>query len=289
MERHVDLCAAIVESYGFGFVNKIAIEFFFAYEVKDRLPNVRIRHHRATLDGVRGPFTVDLDRFDFSVTDNDRRSVAIDTDIDATLYELRLHLLNELVGAALKSKDALRHEVREDNAIADGGVFEGAAIGVGDRLHQQANHVLAPGEELVEQLPRGGGLVVIKVHAARFVEKGNHLFLCHAKLLDQLPSKVLARKTRPQRKHRIIEPYAVELYDRVGNLLGPITAARLHHAVRKTMQRDVEDMPAGPLEPRRHAPELVMLLDESSTLRPCRARMFAEVRPARPLPMTMTS
>jgi hypothetical protein len=56
----------------------------------------------------------------------------------------------------------------------------------------------------------------------------------------------------------------------------------------KPCSGDVEDVPAAALEPRRHAPEVVVLL-EDATLRPAFASTFAPVSPASPLPITSTS
>ncbi len=42
----------------------------------------------------------------------------------------------------------------------------------------------------------------------------------------------------------------------------PVAPAAFDHAVRKAVQRDIEDVPAGPLEPGGHAAELVVLLQQ---------------------------
>lgn len=71
---------------------------------------------------------------------------------------------------------AFRHEVREDDAVGQGRVFQRGAVGVGDRLHQQADHVVAAGEKLFKQLPGGQVGLVGKLHVAGRIEERVHGF-----------------------------------------------------------------------------------------------------------------
>ena len=48
--------------------------------------------------------------------------------------------------------------------------------------------------------------------------------------------------------------------------LGPVAAAAFDHADRKTVQRNIENVAAGPAKPSGHAAEFVMLLQQKNTM-----------------------
>ncbi len=54
------------------------------------------------------------------------------------------------------------------------------------------------------------------------------------------------------------------------------------------MQGDIKDVPALAFEPGGHPAELIVMFEQQDRAS-CRARIFALVSPARPLPITITS
>ena len=78
---------------------------------------------------------------------------------------------DEPVGAALERVHALRHEVREHDAVGQGRVFQRRAVGVGDRLHQQPHTSSRPGKNRSKSSLRRDRLVVVEVHRPGGVEE----------------------------------------------------------------------------------------------------------------------
>ncbi len=226
------------------------------------MADIGVRDDCVAVDGVRCALGIDFDRDDFSAGEVDFGRIAVDGDVDSALFEFGFHLMDQLVGAPLKRKNAFGHEVGKNDAVADGRVFERAAVGVGDRLHEEADDVFAAGEKFVEELAGGGGLVVIKIHAACSIEKRDDFFFGQLEFLDELIRKIFARKTGPHREHGVVEADAVELDDRVGDFLRPVAAARFDHAKRKPVEGDVKDVSAGALEPGGHSAQLVVLFEQ---------------------------
>ena len=170
----------------------------------------------------------------------DPLDVAADTDIDAIAYKFIFHEPDQSISAPLERIDPFGHEIGKHDAVADRGVFERAAVGVGDRLHQEANHILAARKESVEQFASREMLVVLKVHLAGRVEKSMYRLRGNLELLDQELGKILAIERSGEREHRVIEPNVVELHDAVGDLFSPVPSATLHHAVGEPVERDIE-------------------------------------------------
>jgi len=137
--------------------------------------------------------------------DDDLLHEDVTADVDAVGLHLRGHEVDHGVRAALEDEDALRHEVREDDAEGDRGVVKGGAVGVGDRLAQVR-------EEGLDGL---GG---------------------EPELLGQDPGEVRAVEGRPDVEVRVDEADVVELMDAVRDLLGPVTPGGLDHPVREAVQ-----------------------------------------------------
>ncbi len=97
-----------------------------------------------------------------AVVNLDPIDIALDPHIDAAVHELLVHQRDQPVGATLEREHSLGHEIREDDAVGDRGIFERGPVGVGDRLHQQANHVLAAWEKPLEQLADRRRLIVVE-------------------------------------------------------------------------------------------------------------------------------
>src|SRR5690606_22118361 len=118
----VNLTATVVEPNGPSLFDKIRIEFVFADEIETGLFEVGVGDNRlatdaAAIDDNAGHLAIGIDFDAF-----DQRTNA---DIDAILLEFGLHLLNEKVGPPLECEHTFVHEVREDNPIGKGGIFEG--------------------------------------------------------------------------------------------------------------------------------------------------------------------
>ncbi len=78
-------------------------------------------------------------------------------------------------------------------------------------------------------------------------------------------NKIILGKGGGQGKLRIIKGNLFELDNGVFNFLGPVFFAGLDHPVRKTMQRDIKDMPS-PLKPGRQPPQLDMMLQQENRM-----------------------
>ncbi len=148
LQRHVDLATGVVEPHGSGLFDEIAVEMLVA----DHLRMVALRLEFETTAPAR------MSR---PLTSHALHAAACWTSIRSTSHLIRtstplcqqllVHQRDQPVGASLEREHALGHEVREDDAVGDRRVFERGAVGVGDRLHQQANHVLAAREKPLEQ------------------------------------------------------------------------------------------------------------------------------------------
>ena len=119
-----------------------------------------------------------------------------------------------------------------------------------------------PGKNLCEQLAGRHRLVVVEVHAAGGVEEGGGGGGVDFEVVREEADEVVAVERGGEREHRVIEPDVFELHDRVGDFLRPVAAAAFDHAVGEAVERDIEDVAAGPLEPGGHAAELVVLFEQ---------------------------
>jgi hypothetical protein len=254
----IDLGRAVVQPHGPGVLNELRIEILLTDETQDRVLEVRVAHHGPALDRA----AVDDDPAHAAAFDDDPLGVALDPHIDAAFDQIGVHQLDQPVGASLERINPLAHEVREHDAVGDCRVFERRAVGIGDWLHEEANHVLAAGKEFFKELAGGQPLIVVKIHAAGRVEEGCDRFAGDAKFLGEQLRKIFPVIARREREHRVVEADRLERDDRLGDLLGPVSPAAFDHAVGKTVQRDVKNVAAGPLEPGGHAPQLVVLLDQ---------------------------
>jgi len=82
------------------------------------------------------------------------------------------------------------------------------------------------------------------------------------KIIVQNIRKILPIEGRPDIEIRIDKPDILELRDQVGDFLGPILAAGLDHTGRKTMQRNIKNMPPFSFKPRGQSAPLVMMLQQ---------------------------
>jgi len=125
-------------------------------------------------------------------------------------------------------------------------------------------------------------LFVVEIHRPQVGEEPFHRLGRHLEMRDQLAREVVAVEGGVDLELRVDEADALQLDDRVGDILVPILAHGLDHADGKAMQRDVEDMPALAREPRGKAAQLVMVFQQQHL---CRfgQRVWRPVRPARPL------
>ena len=87
---------------------------------------------------------------------------------------------------------------------------------------------------------------------------------------DQLVGKVGPVEGRREGELGVVEADALELDDGLRDVGRPVLAAGLDHADGKAMERDVEDVPTLALEPRRHAAEVVVVLQQQDCIAACR-------------------
>ena len=151
MHRHVHLRARVIQTNGFGVVDEARIKFVFANQLEDRRSQVCVADHRFGFDRS----AIDHHRLDSIGPHVNRFHVAVDSHVNAVGLHLLFHRLDQFVGSALEHEHALGHEVGENNAVGDRGILKRRPVRVGDRLHQQANHIFAAGEEFFEQLAGG--------------------------------------------------------------------------------------------------------------------------------------
>ena len=266
---HVDLAGRGVHADLAGFLEERRLEGVFAAHLEDGVLDVGVGD-----DGRAGDFgflalagAAEFHAHDAAAAggvffDVDLLDEHVATDVDPVGLHLGGHEVDHGVRAALEDEHALRHEVREDDAEGDRGVVERGAVGVGDRLEEQALDVRAAGEELLEELARGARVVVVVVHLAQMREEGLDGLGGELELLDQDAREVGAVEGRADVEVGVDEADVVQLVDPVRDLLGPVAAGGLDHPVREAVQGDVEDVAADALEVGGQAAELVVVLEE---------------------------
>ena len=233
-----------------------------ADEFEDRRAEVGVAHYSAALDFT----TIDDHSLDSRAADQDFGDIASNAGVDAVAMQFRLHLPDEIVGSPLIDKDPFGHEVGEDDAIGDGGIFERGAVGVGDRFHEQANDIFTTGEKLLEQLARGQRLVIVKIHPSRGVEEAGHRYARDTELAREEFGEVLSVVGGGQREHRVVESYPLELDDIGSDFLVPVPLAAFEHSVGEAVERNVERMAPGAFEPSRKSAEFVVLLKKENAV-----------------------
>ena len=261
-DAEVDLARAGVDAHGQGLRHKLRREMLRAHQLENGALDVGIRKHGAAADGA----AVGDDAGDPFATGRCFHEHLLDHDVfaelDAVALQLPGHLFDEQIGAAAKRVHALAHEVREHDAVGDGGVVEGGAVGIGDGLHEKALHVIPAREIALQHLARGLRIVVVKVHRPQVGEKPLHGIGRHLELLNEQPREIRAVEGGGEGELRIDEADAFELDDGVGDFLRPVFARRLDHADGEAVQRDVEDVSALAREPRGQAAQLVVMFEQ---------------------------
>ncbi len=214
-------------------------------------------------DGVGGQkASVRLDADGAATLDADLLDLHLREHVDAVLPELHLHLRDELVCSAREREDALAHEVREHDPVRDRRIVHRRAVGVADRLEEEPVNVVAAWKVPLEEPSDRLAGVVEEVHLADLRVERAHARFLDTEDGDQFLREVSLREIGLERELRIVEADLLELDDRARDRRVPVLAARLLHAARETVERDVEDVPAAALEPRRHATEVVVLLQD---------------------------
>ena len=189
---------------------------------------------------------------------------AITANIDAVFLEFLGHFLNEQIRAALENVNALAHEVGENDSVGDGGFIERGAVCVGDRFEKQAPDVGASGEKFFEEFPRRAFVVVVVIHLREMLEKSVHALCGNAEFFDENAREVFAVKSRLDIEFRIDEADVFELVNRIRDFFAPVFAAGFDHAVRETVERNIENMSARALKIRRQPAELVVVLEKQN-------------------------
>ena len=265
----VDLAGGAVEADGLGGGHEGRVEVLLADGPEGGVLDVGVGEHDragdlrlATEAGVAQADAGDAAAAGGPALGHDLLDEDVAADVDAVGLHLGRHQVDEGVGAALEDEDALRHEVREDDAEGDGGVVERGAVGVGDGLEEEALHVGPAREELLEELARGARVVVVVVHRAQVREEVLDDLGGHAELLDEDAREVGAVEGGVDLEVGVEEADVLELVDAVRDLLGPVAAGGLDHPVREAVQGDVKGVPALALEIGGEAAELVVVLAE---------------------------
>lgn len=215
LERHVDLRAGVVQTDFSRFFDKTGVKVFAPNQVENRPHQIRVGNDRPGLDDA----TVDLNIFYRAIFDADFLHIAFDVNIHTVFDQFTFHRADQMVGPSLKRKDTFGHEIREDDSVGNCRIFERRAIGVGDRLHQQADDIFPTGEKPVEQFASRGRLIVVEIHSAGRIEKTFDGRAVDLKLSREQASEVVTIEGCRQRKHRVVEPDVFQLDDRVGDIL----------------------------------------------------------------------
>jgi len=127
-------------------------------------------------------------------------------------------------------------------------------------------YVEAAGEVALEELAGRQLLVVEEVHAAGELEELLDPLQRDLEVIHQLVGEVGPVERRRKGELGVVEADAFELDDGLRDVGRPVLAAGLDHANREAMEGDVEDVPAFPLEPRRHAAKVVVVLQQQDRI-----------------------
>ena len=269
---HVHLARAAVDAYGIELLNIGTRKMLFADKTLHRADDIGVRDdgstfHRLKVAGLvfacpafqyhTGHLFLAIDLLDLHARYEDilakRGSVSL---------ELLHHFANQNVRTALESEYALAHEIGENDSVGYRGIAQGGTIGVGDRLEQKPVHVLATGKECFKQLARGALVVIVEIHLAQVSVKGVNLPFFELEVFHQYSREILSIEGGPNIELGIDEAHILELYNRVGDFLGPIFPTRFHHSIGKSMQRNVENVLSRTFKPRRQATVLVVMFEQ---------------------------
>ncbi len=126
-------------------------------------------------DGAARHFpAIEDNGFDFLFFDDDAFGLKIGFDVNAVAAQFFHHHGDHQVSAASEGIDAFAHKVAEDNAVGDGWLIKRRAVGIGDRLHQEAPNVGAAREEAVEEVPGRFIVLVVEIHVGDCVKESLH-------------------------------------------------------------------------------------------------------------------
>ena len=231
-DAHVHLATAAVEADRSGLSEEIRIEVLVPHQLVDGGFEVGVRQdglgadRPAVAEHAAHPTLLDQHLLH-------QRMVA---EVHLVGFERCLHLHDELVRAALEGVDPLAHKVGEDDPEGDSRVVERGAVGIGDRLHQQAPHVETVGEVALEEFANRHLLVIVEVHAAGELEELLDPLHWNLEMIDQLVGEVGLVEGRCEGELGIVEADAIELDDALRDVGRPVLAAGLDHADREAMQ-----------------------------------------------------
>jgi hypothetical protein len=194
--------------------------------------------------------------------------------LHAVAFQLGDHFFDQQVGSPPERENPGAHEIGEHDAVRDRRVVQSGTVGVRDRFHQQPVHIGPTREETLKQIARRFRVVVVVVHRPQVVVEPFDRFRRQLELLDQHPGVVVPGERGPDVHLRVHEPNILKLDNGIRNFPSPVFATGLDHAARETVQRDVKNVPPFAREPRRQAPELVMVLQQQHPV----ARLREDVR-----------
>ena len=96
------------------------------------------------------------------------------------------------------------------------------------------------------------------------LEKSVNALGGNVEFFDENTREIFAVECRLNIKFRIDEADVLELANRIRDFLAPVFAAGLNHAVRETVQGNVENVSARTLKIRRESAELVVVFQEQN-------------------------
>ena len=262
-DADIDLAAGIVDPHRLDFLQEFRGKRLDSGQVMDGIEDAAVGDHTAGRNESLPALGLHRHSLDRTLFDYHFFYLAPGADGDPVLFQFRGHHPDQSVGAALEGKDPLVHEIGKNNAIGDGRVVQGGAVGISDRLHQQPVHVAATGKKILKQLPGGQGPVVVEVHPP---DRGKEILDHHWPDLEPVPQnsgEVGPVKGGFDGKLGVVKDDILQLDNGVGDLTVPVFATGLDHPVGKAMQGDVEDMSLA-LEPGGQAAELVVMLQEQN-------------------------
>src|SRR5262249_10254260 len=120
LESHIDLRAAIIQAHGVGIIDELIVEALPADKLKYSEFETRIADNSIAFDKA----SVNSNARNMVMFNVDSLRVALNADINAAIDEISVHQLDQSIGATLKREHALTHEIRENNAVRDGRIFE---------------------------------------------------------------------------------------------------------------------------------------------------------------------
>ena len=256
-DAEVHLAARVVDPHRVELLTEVRGEPFAADQFLHGVGDPGVGDHGVCADAA----AAHLHPADPAVLDQDALHPGAGADVHPLAAQFPGHQADQSVRAALEGVHPAVHEVGEDDAVGDGRLVQGGAVGIGDRLHEQPVDVGAAGEEAGEQCTGGQAAVVVEIHG---VDRGEELVDRGGRDPEPLledADEVLLAEGGGQGKLRVVEDDVRQLDDGVTDGPAPVLAAGLDHAVGEAVQADIEGMAAAP-EPGGQPAQAAVVLEQ---------------------------